>query len=190
MPRAVGQESLPVGIVLRKQEVENRWIKHRWRPVAVIPGAPELDPRGEWRPLHSGSEDGKAWWDFHAGTLKLDLFRKETGGYLVNLAQHPPRIWIVLREGYEAGAPDHDYVPVAATVCPYEAQDFLDSGEDLVDVVVMPDALVALVQAYVDEHHVEEEFYKRKRKQHREEQEALVRRGAAPVDRRKPKKRI
>ena len=188
--RAVGQETINLGIVLQKEEIDNRWIKYRWRAAAAIAGAPDMDPKGEWVELAQGGEEGGRWWHFHAGTLPLHLYRKETGGYLLNLNQEPPRVWVVLRDGVEAGAPEHTYVPVAATVCPYEAQDFLDSGEDLVEVVAMPEAVLARVQHYVDEHHKEEEFYKRKRKPHSGEQEAFVRRGGAPVDRRKPKKLI
>ena len=217
--RAVGQETVNLGIVLQKEEIDNRWIKYRWRAAAAIAGAPDMDPKGEWVELAQGGEEGGRWWHFHAGTLPLHLYRKETGGYLLNLNQEPPRVWVVLRDGVEArallgafgrdaalgerywtrhvlrdgveaGASEHTYVPVAATVCPYEAQDFLDSGEDLVEVVAMPEAVLARVQHYVDEHHKEEEFYKRKRKPHSGEQEAFVRRGGAPVDRRKPKKLI
>ena len=63
-------ESLPLGVVLERREVENRWIKHRWLPVAVLPGAPARDPRGDWRSL----ETGEGWERFHAGTLPLELF--------------------------------------------------------------------------------------------------------------------
>ena len=62
------------------------------------------------------------------------------------------------------------------TVCPYEAQDYLDSGEEIVEAVAMPEGVVAFVQAYIDEHHVDEPFYKRKRKGPRRPDESFVRR--------------
>ena len=135
-PQAIGQETLPLGIVIERREIDNRWQKHAWRAVAVLPGAGAMDPDGEWKELASGEEDGAAWVRYHAGTLPLNLFRKETEGYKVNLSQHPPRVFVVLRDGVDA-ASSHDVVPVAATVCPYEAQDYLDSGTDLVEVVAM-----------------------------------------------------
>lgn len=163
------KDSVPLGVVLEKRAVENRWIKHAWRAVAVIPGAPALDAEGPWRSLRSGKDgggDGDGDWEhFHAGTLSCDLFRKETEGYKVNLSQEPPRVFVVLRAGADLEVA-HEWVPVHVTVCPYEAQDFLDSGEDLVEPVVMPPDLVAFVQAFVDRHHVDQPFYKRKRKPH------------------------
>lgn len=163
------KDSVPLGVVLEKRAVENRWIKHAWRAVAVIPGAPALDAEGTWRSLRSGQGDGTDedgdWEHFHAGTLACDLFRKETEGYKVNLSQEPPRVFVVLRAGVDLEVA-HEWVPVHVTVCPYEAQDYLDSGEDLVEPVVMPPDLVAFVQAFVDRHHVDQPFYKRKRKPH------------------------
>jgi hypothetical protein len=158
-------ESLPLGVVLERREVENRWIKHRWLPVAVLPGAPARDPRGDWRSL----ETGEGWERFHAGTLPLELFRKETEGYRVNLSQTPPRVFVALRSGEEADS-DKEYLPFLVTVCPYQAQDYLDSGND-VEAVPMPPGLVAFVQDFVDRHHVDEPFYKRKRKPHVSEDE-------------------
>ena len=43
----------------------------------------------------------------------------------------------------------------------------------------MPPAVLVFVQAFVEQHHVDEPFYKRKRKQRKEEPESFVRR--APV---------
>ncbi len=159
------KDSVPLGVVLEKRKVEHRWIAHAWRPVAVIPGAPALDPEGAWHSLRAGAGPDGPWEQFHAGTLTCELFRKETEGYKVNLSQEPPRVFVVLRAGADLEVA-HQWVPVHVTVCPYEAQDYLDSGEDLVEPVPMPPDLVAFVQAFVDRHHVDQPFYKRKRKPH------------------------
>lgn len=188
-PLAIGQESLPLGIVIERREIDNRWRKYAWRAVAVLPGAAPMDPDSEWKELARGDHEGFAWVQYHAGTLPLNLFRKETGGYKINLSQVPPRVFIVLRDGVDA-ASAHDVLPVAATVCPYEAQDYLDNGTDIVEVVAMPPGLAAFVQDYVDRHHSEEPFKKRKRRPHVEEKPVFVEQGAAPVDRRRGKKRI
>ena len=89
------KESLPLGVVVERRSVENRWIGERWLPVAVIPGAPALDPKGPWKTI----ERGEGWERYHAGTLTLELFRKETEGYKLNLSQQPPRLFVVLRDG-------------------------------------------------------------------------------------------
>ncbi|MGH6902881.1 MAG: DUF3305 domain-containing protein [Geminicoccaceae bacterium] len=43
-----------------------------------------------------------------------------------------------------------------------EAEGYLE-GDDVVEAVAMPDALIAWVQAFVDRHHVDQPFVKRKR---------------------------
>jgi hypothetical protein len=165
--------SLPLGIVVERRAVDNRWISHTWHAVAVIVGAPSLSPFDAWTPLRQG--DG--WAQFHAGTLNLEMFRKETEGYKLNLSQNPPRLYIVLRDDDE-GACEHDLVPFLVTVSPYEAQDYLDSGEDQVDAVAMPDAVIAFVQDFIDRHHVDEPFRKRKRTRADSGDEAFARRPA------------
>ncbi len=165
------QESLPLGVVVERREIEHPWQDFAWRPVAVIPGASPRDPLGPWLELARGED----WVRFHAGTLPLELFRKETEGYRVNLSQEPPRVFVCLR-GAEDPECDHEVTPFLVTVCPYEAQDYLDSGEEIVEAVAMPEGVVAFVQAYIDEHHVDEPFYKRKRKGPRRPDESFVRR--------------
>jgi hypothetical protein len=168
------QESLPLGIVLERRRVDNPWQDFEWRPVAVIPGAPARDPEGEWRQLGKG----KDWIHYHSGTLPLELFRRETEGYKFNLTHEPPRLYVVLRDGEDAACA-HDVLPFLVTACPYEAQDYLDSGEEIVEAVVMPADVVAFVQAYIDRHHVDEPFKKRKRKRHDPEEVGFSRRPPA-----------
>ena len=162
------QERLPLGVVVERRELQSRWIRYSWTPKAVIPGAGPLDPSGPWTPLDSG----EGWATFHAGTLPLELFRKETEGYRLNLSQEPPRIFVVLRNLDDDDLP-HDVLPFLVTACPYEAQDYLDSGDDIVEAVAMPDAVIAFVQAYVDQHHVDEQFEKRKRKRWAEQRSGV-----------------
>ena len=73
------------------------------------------------------------------------------------------------------GLCDHEVLPFLVTACPYEAQDYLDSGEEQVDVVPMPDGVIAFIQDYVERHHVEEPFHKRKRKRADSADEAFAR---------------
>ncbi|MEX0923201.1 MAG: DUF3305 domain-containing protein [Rhodovibrionaceae bacterium] len=188
-PLAAGQEILPLGIVIERREIDNRWQKHVWRGVAVLPGAAELDSRGPWKELARGEEGGKGWVRYHAGTLPLSLFRKETEGYKVSMSQQPPRVFIVLRSGLDCDC-EHDVVAVAATVSPYEAQDFLDSGSDIVEALPMPPTLAGFVQDYIDRHHSEEPFIKRQRGPRAPEKQVFVAQGAAPVERGKGKKRL
>lgn len=168
------QARLPLGIVVERRRLANPWIDHSWHPVAVIPGAGPLAPEGDWVLLG----EGEGWARYHAGTLSLELFRRETEGYRLNLSQQPPRLFVVLRAVEEAGV-DHELLPFLVTACPYEAQDYLDSGEEQVEAVAMPEAVIAFVQSYVDRHHVDEPFYKRKRKRYQDEPESFARKPGA-----------
>ena len=155
------REVLPLGVVVERRRIAHPWKDVDWRPVAVIPGASALDPRGAWKRLRAG----EGWEQYHCGTLPLRLFRRETEGYKVNLSQQPPKVFVVLRSEAEDDV-DHEVMPFLVTVCPYEAQDYLDSGEEIVEAVPMPEDVIAFVQSYIEQHHVDEPFYKRKREPH------------------------
>ena len=154
---------MPLGIVVEKRPSTSRWISHVWVPVAVMPGAPPVD---DWRLL--AEEDGVE--RYQIATLTLELHRKETEAYLANLANDRPAVYVVLREPDPDDECPHEIMAFCATASPYEAQDFLDSGEDLVEPVPMTDGLIAWVREFTDRHHVETVFKKRKRKEHREDE--------------------
>ena len=146
--------TVPVGVVIRRQPGVTRWARWVWRPVAVLPGAATAD----WALLR---EEGEAA-EYHAATLPLTLHRTETEAYRVALSNDPPSVYAVLRPTEEPDAP----FPLAVfcvTASPFEAQDYTDSGEELVEPVPMPPALVAWVTDFVGRHHVEEDFKKRRR---------------------------
>jgi hypothetical protein len=142
--------SMPLGVVVERRELDNRWQRFAWRPVAVIPGAP---PVGPWRELVRG-ERFVRW---HAATLPLELHRTETEAYRANLSGRVPAIYVGLRE---QSAGPHEYVPFLVTASPYEAAAY---GEAMVEPVPMPDGLLAWVQDFVRRHHVDQPFEKRKR---------------------------
>ncbi|GAB4377414.1 MAG: DUF3305 domain-containing protein [Kiloniellaceae bacterium] len=169
-------ETMPLGVVIERRRIDHPWKDHSWRPVAVIPGAPALDPHGPWTLLREG--DG--WIQFHAGTLTLNLFRSETESYRVNLAQESPCVFVVLRNNDDR-AIDHELIPYLVTADPFEAQHYLDSGEETVEVIAMPPEVLALVSDFIAAHHVEEVFVKRRRKGSKGKDEPFSRR--PPVDR-------
>ena len=169
-------EILPLGVVVERRRVDHPWKDFSWRPVAVIPGAPPIDPSGEWTVLRSGED----WEQYHCGTLPLELFRRETEGYKVNLTQDPPQVFVLLRSDDDPEG-RHEFLPFLVTASPYEAQDYLDSGEEIVEGVAMPPDVTAFVQAFVDTHHVDEVFHKRRRQKARSGDDAFSRR--PPVSR-------
>lgn len=177
-PFGAKQIEMPVGIVIEKRPSQSRWISHTWKPVAILPGAA---PTSEWR-LLSRTDDGVE--TYHIATLPILLHRKETEAYLVNLSTNPPCVYVVLEENADPDDPDApDVAAVRATVSPFEAQDFLDTGEDIVEPVAMPEGMIAWLKEFADRHHVQEIFKKRKRKPHTEE-EARFGKQLHPVEQR------
>jgi hypothetical protein len=163
--------SIPLGVVIAREEIDSQWQDHVWRPVGILPGAPDVEG---WKELRRG--DG--WVQYHAATLPLELFRKETEAYKFNLEGREPVIYVVLSEDDDEDA-EYPYSVHLVTASPYEAQDYLDSGEDIVEPIVMPEALVEWIAAFVDEHHEEQKFKKRRRddvdlEEHKFGQEPIV----------------
>lgn len=144
--------TLPVGVVLRKTPGVTRWARWNWTACAVLPGARPAD----WRELR---REGDAV-EYHAATLTLELHGAETEAYVHELSAKMPSVYVILRPGPgEDGRQD----VMLITVSPYEAQDYTDSGEEIVEKVPMPAPLVAWVEEFVAEFHQQEEFVKRKR---------------------------
>ena len=154
--------SMPVGIVVERCAVDNPWIDHRWRPVAVLPGLSEVT---EWRELRR--EDRCT--HYLCASLPVTLHRKETEAYCDNLASERPSVYVVLDPADEEDEGPWEVRASLATVSPYDAQDQLDSGESIVEAVPMPDELLGWVEDFVAEHHENQPFKKRKRKHYVEE---------------------
>lgn len=146
--------SMPIGVVVRRTPGVTRWAKWAWRAVAVLPGAPPAD----WVEMR---REGEAV-EFHAGTVDIELWRTDTEAYLVALSNDPPSVYVVLRPS-EDDETDHEFELVTVTASPYEAQDYCDTGEEIVEPVAMPPGLIAWIRDFVDRHHVDKEFVKRRR---------------------------
>lgn len=149
---------IPIGVVVAREHIGHPWQAYRWRPVSVFLDAPIIS---SWRELR---KDGKNIL-YHAATLNLELHRKETTAYQVNLANGEPSVYVVLREDPDAGG-DWPIDVHLVTVSPFEAQSHGDVGFDSVEGVAMPERLVDFVRQFIDLHHQEETFYKRKRQPH------------------------
>ncbi len=146
--------SMPLGVVVRKTPGVTRWASWSWRAIAVLPGADTAD----WREMRRESEAV----EYHAGTLPLELFRTDTEAYLNGLTDPVPSIYVILRDGSGDTPLLHK-----VTASPYEAQDYLDSGEEEVEKVPMPEGLVAWIKEFVEAHHKDEVFIKRRRDRQR-----------------------
>ena len=84
----------------------------------------------------------------------------------VALSAKIPSLIVVLRETQNSptGMP---FEPMIVTASPYEGQDYLDSGDGLIESVPMPLGVIGWVRDFVQDHHVEEVFIKRKRDKQR-----------------------
>jgi len=150
--------AVPVGIVIERRKIDHPWQEWSWQACEALPGAPVVE---RWKLLRE--EDGCQ--QYHAATEMLELHRKDTESYLYNLNSPRPSLFVVIRELEDEDDSDSDF-PVyvhLVTASPFEAQDYLDSSEETVDAVPLPDVLAQLLAAFIDEHHVEEKFIKRKR---------------------------
>lgn len=76
------------------------------------------------------------------------------------LTTNPPSLYVILREVSEGEFP---LEVTLITASPFEAQDYADSGEELVEKVAMPSGLVAWLREFTLAHFQEEEFKKRRR---------------------------
>lgn len=150
-------ETMEVAVVLERSRVDHPWMEYKWRADGILVGMGALNT--PWRVLRHDAERTH----FLAGTLPLELFRRETEGYKLNLSQPVPQVFIVLRPE-EEGAHEHDVSPFHVTVCPYEAEGYDESGDEWVEGVPMPPEIQAWVQDFVTRYHVDVPFKKRKRK--------------------------
>lgn len=146
---------IPLGIVVEKRKSKHPWGDWNWLPVAVFMNAAE---DAAWVELMRGDDYVR----YHAATLPLTLHRKETESLRLNLMLDAPELYVILRENDDP-ASAFPYVPHLVTASSYESQDYQDAGDDIIEKVAMPEGVAALIQAFVEEHHVEEQFKKRRR---------------------------
>ena len=147
--------SIPLGVVLRRSPGVTRWAPFAWSVAAVLPGAPPAS----WKELR---REGEAV-EFHAATVPLELHRAEAEAYRSGLAIAVPKVFVVLDRLPDAGACGQEIAVRLVTASPYEAQDYADSGEEIVEPVPMPAGLIAWVEGFVDRHFQAEVFVKRRR---------------------------
>jgi Protein of unknown function (DUF3305) len=161
--------SFPVGVVVERHRATSPWLDFVWRPVSILTGVPVAAP---WTLLAQDADTAT----FYAGSASIDLYRTETANYLMNLNSTAPLLWVVLRQQEQ----EPPYQVLAVTADPAEGEAFTEAGNDLVESVPMPAAVVEMVGAFVAEHHVGRPFYKRHRD--RPQTEAPARRRGSGED--------
>jgi len=152
--------AMPITVLIERRASDHAWQDHVWRPLGVLPRI-----AGEPGQVLAS---GEGWSHYYGGDLDLELYRGETEGYLTNLSQEVPVVFVVLRRNEESDG--LDYQPFLATVCPYEAMGYTSGGDDIVEGVPMPPPVTAWVREFVARHHVDVPFVKRKNKRHRDDE--------------------
>ncbi|WP_439155959.1 DUF3305 domain-containing protein [Yoonia sp.] len=147
---------MPVGVVLQRKQGVTRWAKWAWKAVAVIPGAAQAD----WMVLREIGDTV----EFHAATRPLELHGAECEAYMAGLAAKVPALYVVMRRSDDAQRP---FDVLLVTASPFEAQDYTDNGEDIVEKVTMPDGIIGWVRDFTDRFFEEEVFIKRRRDKQR-----------------------
>ena len=150
---------MPISVVLERRASQNKWLDYVWQPIGVLPRAA----------LATGAlmAEGDGFVHYHGGALDLELFRGETEGYLNNLSQTPPVVYVVLRRNEDEG--ELEFTPFLVTVCPYEAMGYTENNDEAVlESVPMTPEIQAFVGEFVAAHHVDEPFIKRKNKRHQD----------------------
>jgi len=148
--------TMVLSVVIERRAANSPWQDYVWHPVGVLPRV-----SGEVGKLLAEDE---GWAQYLGGTLELELFRGETEGYLTNLSQTTPYIYVVLRRDDEDET--LEYKPFLITACPYEAMGYSDGNDDIVEGVPMLPAVADWVRAFVTAHHVDTPFIKRKNRRH------------------------
>jgi hypothetical protein len=139
-----------VGIVVERSKSASPWADFLWRPVTALAGAPETPA---WTKL---SDDGERA-TFFVGAEEIELYRSEAGNYRQNLLVEAPLLWVALRPT----GTDPPYKLSGVTADPAEGEAWAGLGNDLVDTVAMPAAVLNVVADFVAEYYAEQPFQKR-----------------------------
>lgn len=124
----------------------SRWASRVAQPTAVMMDLPPLS-------IGSVMSERNGVQTIYMGDHALVLHSNETGHYIDNLRALKPSVWVALDDG----------VVRILTVDPYEGEALAGDPERVVEALLMPPRLVAKIERFVEEHHVEQVFHKRKR---------------------------
>jgi hypothetical protein len=146
---------MPISVVVERRESTNPWGGGLWRPFGVLPPDAAAD---------AGKllAEGEGWAQYQGGRLDIELFKRETEGYLTNLSQERPKVFVVLRRNEDEDG--LEFEPFMATVCPDEAMNYSEGNNDVVEGVPMPSDIIVWLREFVAAHHVETPFVKRKKR--------------------------
>jgi hypothetical protein len=153
-------------VIMRKQNLDNPWVSHRWVPQEVLPDFGQFHSQDNSSNAISGQflgrdTDGESW--LFTG-FELNLFLDEAEGYYLNVSATTP-CWFVMWRLEEdiaryidpqslSVAQEENTIAVPHRICVSynEAARLLDGGES-VDTIAMSDEHASWLQEYVNEHY-------------------------------------
>lgn len=159
-----------VAVIAETRKSSSEWVDDIWLPSAVIYG----EVNHEIGDIIRQTETATA---YYMGMSEIYCHAKETESYIFNFESEVPAIYVVLRPDEEDEFP-LDYFVHAVTVSPYEAQDYADPAEDIIERVPMPTKIAVALMDFIDLHHVDEPFKKRKRKNFKDDDQQF---GKEPI---------
>jgi hypothetical protein len=142
-----------VDVIIERVPLANRWASERWQPAAVELAQPRAGgpaPRdmvpgtGESVLVDRG---GNKW---RCKGFEIELHPTEAEGYFLNITAPDPRIFVMWRFFDDGAMPRAR--PVLLTVSYNEAGRFMDGGEQVDGVPMLP-AIAEWMRAFVAEHY-------------------------------------
>lgn len=154
---------LAVDVIMARIPLESRWASERWQPLKVEVATPRLDipaardaVPGTGRSMPEGV-DGNHW---RCTGFEIELHPTEVEGYFLNLTAPDPRIFVMWRFFEDNSMPRAR--PVLVTVSYNEAGRFMDGGEQVDGVPMLP-SIAEWIRAFVDVHYKPEPRRKARR---------------------------
>ncbi|MCB1436292.1 MAG: DUF3305 domain-containing protein [Rhodobiaceae bacterium] len=149
-------ERRDICLILERRDCDHPWLDHEW----VVTGiAGPIHGDAGWKLL----DTTVALRRYLSPPCRIELHRADAEAYAYNLQASAPSLFVVLREDETADKDGVPYLVHLVSASPYEAQDYLDSSEEIVQRVALDDDLAAWLERFVGEHHHQQPFKKRKR---------------------------
>ncbi len=152
-PLRTGSSKRPhvrVAVVMQRERIDNRWQPWRWQLAEIVP---HEDSFGAEPRLLLKDDQQERW--LHPGFL-VELFTDDADGYHLNVSTPQPCFWVVWRMEEEPAHGDECIaIPQTVTLSYHDAGRWLDAQET-VEQVPAPAEVLGWLQAFVDEHHVQE----------------------------------
>ena len=139
-----------VDVIMKRIPLSSRWASERWQPVAVelAPPPPGFVHATAVPGTHPCVADGEDRWRCRG--FEIELHPTEAEGYFLNLTSPEPRIFVMWRMFDDGALPPAR--PVVLTVSYNEAGRFMDGGEQVEGVPMLP-AIANWMRPFIAEHY-------------------------------------